>query len=163
MSSSTPDAVDAIQARWLELRPGLDVEVIGIIGRILRSATVINRHSDELLAGLGLGRGEFDVLSALRRTGGPLSPGALRDATSASGAAVTKRLKALATRGLVVRHPDPADGRAALIDLTEAGRDVIDRALPAQLDLERSLIADLPASRRPAVEAALRDVLAMLE
>lgn len=157
------DAVDAIEARWRELRPELDPAPVAVVGRLLRAAAITTRRSDEALAAHGLTRGEFDLLSALRRAGGPQRPSDLTTVSLVSPAATTKRLKALTARGLVERTADPDDGRGARIALTGAGRELIDRAFPAQLATERELLSAIPADRRDDVVAALRLLLASVE
>jgi DNA-binding MarR family transcriptional regulator len=160
---AAPDAIDAIEAAWRELRPDVDLATIAIVGRLLRATALTLRRSDDVLALRGLTRGEFDLLSALRRAGGPQKPSALTTVSLASPAATTKRLKALAERGFVVRAPDPDDGRGALIALTAAGVELVDSALPDLLERERDLLAGVPADRRDDVVAALRLLLASVE
>jgi DNA-binding MarR family transcriptional regulator len=130
---------------------------------LLRAAAITTRRSDEALAEHGLTRGEFDLLSALRRAGAPQRPSDLTTVSLVSPAATTKRLKALTGRGLVARSADPDDGRGALIGLTGAGRELIDRVFPAQLATERELLAGVPAERRDEVVGALRLLLASVE
>lgn len=158
-----PDDVDAIRAGWRRLAPQLDTEVIDTVGRILRAAALLTRRGDEFLAGFGLTRGEFDILSALRRADAPQSPGTLRTVSLASGPAVTKRLRGLEERRLVGRAPNPADGRGALIALTPAGEQLIDDVFPRLLELERALLAGVPAGERTAVVHSLRAALASIE
>lgn len=157
------DAIDAIEREWRAIRPEQDLAPIAIVGRLLRAAALTLRRSDDALALRGLTRGEFDVLSALRRAGEPRRPSDLTTVSLASPPATTKRLKSLEARGLVIRSADPADGRGALISLTPAGADLIDGAFPAQLATERDLIGAIPPGSRDDVVAALRMLLASIE
>ncbi|MDW5597898.1 MarR family transcriptional regulator [Conexibacter stalactiti] len=157
------DPIDTIEREWRAIRPELEIAPIAIVGRLLRAAALTIRRSDEALAQHGLTRGEFDVLSALRRAGGPQRPSDLTTVSLASAPATTKRLKALTARGLVARAADPDDGRGALIALTPTGAELIDRVFPAQLETERELLAGIPAARRDEVVAALRLLLASVE
>lgn len=161
--STTADAVDAIERSWHALRPDQDLAPIAIVGRLLRAAALTVRRSDEALAAHGLTRGEFDLLSALRRAGDPQRPSDLTIVSLASAPATTKRVKALVARGLVARTPDPDDGRGALVSLTPDGVALIDAVFPAQLATERELIAAVPPDRRADVVAALRLLLASVE
>jgi len=45
---------------------------------------------------------------------------------------VTRKIQQLERDGLVVRHADPADGRASRIRLTPAGRRTLERVLKAR-------------------------------
>ncbi|WP_368498315.1 MarR family winged helix-turn-helix transcriptional regulator [Herbiconiux sp. A18JL235] len=161
-SPRQPDDVDRIRADWAALHPEFETEVIELTGRILRSAAVVTRAGDDFLARYDLTRGEFDVLSALRRAGGPRSPGELRTVSLASGPAITKRLKALEQRGLVVRSPNPVDGRGAFIRLTDEGCELIDGVFPELLARERELFGALPDTERASAVEALRAVVRAL-
>nr|WP_301952318.1 MarR family transcriptional regulator [Rathayibacter sp. VKM Ac-2857] len=108
-------------------------------------------------------RGEFDVLTTLRRLAAPQSPTTLRTIGLASAPAVTKRLHALERRGLVLRTANPADGRGALIALTEEGTALVDAAFPEVLDVERELLAAVPDALRDDAARGLRAVLASIE
>lgn len=157
------DAVDDIQAEWHRLRPDLDLDAIGIVGRVLRSAARIVDHSDDVLAAHGLTRGEFDILAALRRSGAPRSPGELRTISLATAPSTTKRLKGLERRGLVQRSSNPADGRGALIALTDSGRALTDEVFPLQLSAEDALLGGLTGGERTALERSLVLLLASIE
>ena len=157
------DVVDEIRAQWRQTRPEVDTAVIDVVGRVLRVAALILRAGDELLARHALSRGEFDILSALRRAGGPQSPGTLRTVGLATGPATTKRLRALVDQGLVTRSVNPDDGRGAFISLTRAGARLVDRVLPELLDVERTLIADVPRAERTALTSSLRGLLVSVE
>jgi DNA-binding MarR family transcriptional regulator len=161
-SATAPDEIDDIRAAWTRLRPGLDTEVVDIVGRLLRAAAIITRHEDEFLRRFELSRGEFDILSALRRAGEPRSPGTLRTISLASGPATTKRLQSLERRGLVARSVNPVDARGAFIALTPAGTRLIDKVFPELIALETSLFDELPVEVRAATAARLRDALAAL-
>ena len=53
-----------------------------------------------------------------------------RDLARAEGldpSTMSRRLGSLADRGLISRQPDPADGRASLLSLTEAGAAAVER------------------------------------
>jgi DNA-binding MarR family transcriptional regulator len=67
---------------------------------------------------------ETSALARLDR-GGPATPGALAKLEQISPQSMGATLGALETRGLIERHPDPGDGRRAVMSLTEAGRQVL--------------------------------------
>ena len=157
------DAVDAIKEQWLALRPDLDVSAMELAARLLRAGALLERETGAYLGGLGLSRGEFDVLTALRRAGGPQSPGSLRTVTLVSAAAITKRVAALQKSGLVERSPNPADGRGALISLTPEGGRLVDEAFPEVLAIERRLLAGLTPAQHARAVTSLRQVLASAE
>jgi DNA-binding MarR family transcriptional regulator len=157
------DAVDAIRDQWLALRPDLDVSAMELAARLLRAAALVERETGAYLGGLGLSRGEFDVLTALRRAGRPQTPGSLRTVTLVSAAAITKRVAALQKSGLAERSPNPADGRGALITLTAAGERLVDEAFPEVLAIERRLLAGLTPAQYARAVTSLRQILASAE
>ena len=67
---------------------------------------------------------ETSALARLDR-GGPATPSALARLEQISPQSMGATLAALEARGLVERHPDPQDGRRAVMSLTEAGRQVL--------------------------------------
>lgn len=51
-----------------------------------------------------------------------------------------KLLAKIEKRGLVARHPNPADRRAALVEMTDKGRELVDEFFPRQLELETKIL-----------------------
>ena len=77
---------------------------------------------------------------------------------------MTHRLDHLEAAGLIVRLPDPADRRGSLVQLTDLGRDAIDRALEVHVDnLHRVFDTALAAEDRELLAGLLRALLTSLE
>jgi DNA-binding MarR family transcriptional regulator len=114
---------------------------------------------------LGLQRGWFDLLAALRRAGAPyeLNPTQLMKATLLSSGGMTKRLGRLVEAGLVERRPDPDDWRGTLVRLTRHGKSTIDKALEAHVANETRRVQSLNAADRRALDSLLRTLLAEVE
>lgn len=68
------DTVAAVVRQWQSVHPDLDTGPMEIIGRINRSAALLQQAEDAPLRRAGLSRPEFDLLGALRRTGHELTP-----------------------------------------------------------------------------------------
>ena len=66
---------------------------------------------------------EYDVLYTLSKCREPLRIGELRRHVLLSQPALSRMVDRLVERGLVARRPDPADGRAVRLALTDAGRE----------------------------------------
>jgi DNA-binding MarR family transcriptional regulator len=160
-----PDHMDRILAQWRRERPDLDVEPIGLLGRLFRSAHLADENLAEGIAPHGLQPGWFDLLAALRRSGRPyeLNPTRLMETTMLSSGGMTKRLDRLDEAGLVQRRPDPADRRGTLVRLTRRGRAVIDKAVETHARNEERLLASLTQADRRALDGLLRKLLAGLE
>ncbi|WP_042390944.1 MarR family winged helix-turn-helix transcriptional regulator [Streptacidiphilus melanogenes] len=157
------DIVTGIMRQWRQVHPELDLEPIGVIGRINRCAALLQQAADAQLQPQQLTRAEFDLLGTLRRSARPLTAGELARETFASGAAVTKRLRRLEQQGLVERRTDARDRRVARLTLTDAGRELADRTLPEQLDREHALLSGLPPEHRAELAERLGELLLHLE
>lgn len=137
------DEVDAVVTAWRRERPDLAVGSMEVWSRIHRLAALLDQHRKRIFTDQGLEPWEFDVLAALRRAGEPyqLSPGQLLRETHVTSGTMTNRIDRLRQRGLVTRQPHPSDGRAALVSLTDGGRERVDEALAALLRQEEELLA----------------------
>jgi DNA-binding MarR family transcriptional regulator len=155
------DEVDEIVATWRRERPDLDVEPLHVLSRIARLAAVLGERRADAFVDHGLQGHEFDVLSVLRRSGAPFerTAGELAALTHVTSGTMTSRLDRLVARGLVTRHPDPADGRLVRVRLTAAGREHVDAAFEQLLATERQLVATLSDDRCGMLADALRDLL----
>ena len=158
----TRDEVDNIVDAWRRERPDLDVDPMEVLSRISRLA----RHLDRLRAGAfsahDLESWEFDVLAALRRSGPPyrLSPGQLLRETLVTSGTMTNRVDRLAERGLVTRQDHPNDRRGVLVELTDAGRNVVDSAFAELMSAERQITAALDVANHDQLTRSLRLLLA---
>ncbi|MET1062745.1 MAG: MarR family transcriptional regulator [Aeromicrobium sp.] len=152
------DDVDRLIAAWRRERPDLDVSPMHVLSRVTRLALHLDRARKEAFADHGLEPSEFDVLSALRRTGEPyqLSPGRLVQETLVTSGTMTNRVDRLVRKGLVERRPDPADRRGVQVRLTPEGRAAVDGALDALIGRERDLLAALPAADAAVLADSLR-------
>lgn len=151
------DAVATMIDQWARERPDLDASPVAVIGRLSRVAQHVSGELAALYRRFGLSEGEFDIIATLRRTGAPhaLAPSALAGATMVTKGAVSKRLDSLEAKGLVERAADELDGRGRIVRLTDAGRRLIDEAMPAHLENERRILAPLPEGDRRELERIL--------
>jgi DNA-binding MarR family transcriptional regulator len=152
------DEVDRLVAAWRRELPDLDVSPFEVLSRITRLARHLDRARRLVFAAHDLEPWEFDVLTALRRTGQPyeLSPGRLLTQTLVTSGTMTNRVDRLATKGLVERRPEPADRRGVRVRLTDDGQKRVDAALAGLLDHERALLAGLPDDDRARLAGLLR-------
>ena len=159
------DPVDQILAQWLRERPDLDVSPMGIIGRMGRLSKHLERAIQVTFSEFGLTIAEFDVLAALRRSGQPyqLSPTELFQTLMVSSGTMTHRIDRLEQAKLVKRIPDPNDRRGTLIQLTDEGFDVIEKAVEAHVTNEHRVLNALEQSEREALAGLLRKLLISFE
>ena len=165
VASSTMDRLDAIEMAWRRERPDVDVKPLILIGRLLRTASLIDVQLADGLAEFDLQPGWFDLLAALRRAGKPyqLNPTQLMQATMLSSAGMTKRLDRMTEADLVERHPDPSDRRGTLVRLTRRGLRTIDAALPVHVRNEARVLGALSAGERRALNELLRKLSADMD
>ena len=115
-----------------------------------RFAAVVDAFHEQVLAPFEIDRGEYEVLSALRRAGAPhrASPSALMRAVGCSSAGIAKRSKKLEAAGFVERSSDPEDGRGALITLSRRGLELQERIFRAHLSAMESRLEGLDEAER---------------
>lgn len=158
------DHVDFILKQWRTQRPDLDTSPMAILGRLARLARIVGPELERTFAEYDLDRASFDVLATLTRSGPPhhLSPADLMQASMITSGAVTQRLDRLEARGLITRAPSESDGRGVRISLTDTGRELINRALPAHLATENRILSGLNRKQRNELAALLRQLLESL-
>jgi DNA-binding MarR family transcriptional regulator len=153
--------------RWLESvdLPGVDKEVEGIVDRINGLRRRFTAMADETLEELGLGLGEWKVLTTLRLSGPPhrRSAGALAKRTELSSGAMTNRLDRMEEAGLVKRLPDPDDRRGVLVELTKEGHRLWEEGLGAQAANEALIAAALTKEEKRRLNGLLRRLMREFE
>ncbi|MBU4213066.1 MAG: MarR family transcriptional regulator [Actinobacteria bacterium] len=159
----TTDKVARIQAQWARERPDLDFSPMGVIGRLHLVAAHLTDELVAVYAQFGLTEAEFDVLAALRRSPDGCAPSELADTTMVTTGGMTKRLDRLQAEGLVERNRAAGDGRARIVRLTAAGRDLIDRAVTAHAANEHRLLEQIGGEAVGVLEPVLRDWLGRFE
>ncbi|MEM8884380.1 MAG: MarR family transcriptional regulator [Planctomycetota bacterium] len=157
--------VDLILEQWRRERPDLDVEPMGLTGRIKRIGGHITREIESVLEEHGLNLASFDVLATLRRAGPPhsLSPGELLENMMVTSGTMTHRIDQLERKGWVERFQNPDDGRGVLVALTHEGFEVVDRAVTDHVDNLARLTGGLSESEFRRLDRLLTRWLATLE
>jgi DNA-binding MarR family transcriptional regulator len=155
------DEVDRIVQAWTRERPDLDVAPLQVLSRVSRLARHLDLARRAAFAEHELDTWEFDVLSALRRSGAPyaLSPGRLVAQTLVTSGTMTNRIDRLEQRGMVDRSPDPSDRRGVVVSLTSKGQAHVDAAMADLLERERGLLRQLDADAQGQLAAALRTLV----
>ncbi|KKZ88136.1 MULTISPECIES: MarR family winged helix-turn-helix transcriptional regulator [Rhizobium] len=165
MSEEKQDHVDRILAQWRRERPDLDVEPMGILGRLKRLGTHLGREVETVLMQHGLSTSAFDVLATLRRSGAPhrLSPGELLEMTMVSSGTMTNRIDQLEKAGFVERILNPEDRRSVLIALTEKGLATVEEAVGAHVANQQRLTRNLTAEDKAEFDRLLKKFLSDFE
>ena len=123
--------------------------------RIARLADAVSRATAQVYAErFDLSRDEWRVLAA-RAELGEVRTSALMEHSTLDKMQVSRAVTRLAGAGLVLRSPDPADGRGYLQRLTPAGRAMHRRIVPMVRAREAFLLDALSPDQRAALDAAL--------
>lgn len=159
------DAIDRFIVEWSDAQPDLDVHYLATLGRILRISTYLRDMVEDWLGEFGLTWEMFDLLVSLQRAGNSkgLRPTDLYEACLLSSGAITNRIDRAEKLGLVVRRPDPEDGRATRIALTRRGQKLAERAMKEHSFRARQIADCLNPGEHEKLSVLLRKILQTLE
>ena len=156
MTGRRGDDVDRIIEQWMRVRPDADVSPLDVLSRMTRISKQLGRIRAEAFQTAGLESWEWDVLAALRRADGPLSPKDLIAQTMVTSGTMTNRIDNLVASSLIERVEGSSDRRVRLVTLTDEGIDRVDVALDALLEAERRLLRGIPADDQARLAELLR-------
>lgn len=113
----------------------------------------------------GRSAGSHSVLATLRRSGKPycLAPTELFSTLMITSGTMTHRMTQLEKRGLIERLANPDDARSKLVQLTQEGFELIDRAVTAHVANEERILEGLDHQQKAQLNENLRLLLARLE
>lgn len=135
MSRSRPLPIDPLaeaKRQWLSHGWADAADGMALVTSVMRAQQLLLARVDTSLKPFGLSFARFEVLRllAFSRSGSlPLSSVVAR--LQVHPTTVTSTAERLVRDGLIVREPHPHDGRAAMLALTDAGRDLVNRATTA--------------------------------
>jgi len=112
---------------WPESNQALSPEIL----RIHRISTHLHHNLEQVLKHYALQAAEFSVLETLRKEKMPhcLTPTELSTAMLFSSGGLTKVLNRIRVAGFIIRIDNPNDKRGKLVQLTEKGKDLIDKVI----------------------------------
>jgi DNA-binding MarR family transcriptional regulator len=117
---------------------------LGRVTRVLRKSS----------AGAPVGHGALSALASLV-TDGPMRLGELAVAEGVSPPSMTRIVAFLESEGHLRRSPDPADGRAFVVEATATGRRLVVSGRETRIRALRERLGRLPDEQRAALLAAL--------
>ena len=124
------------------------------VGGLTRAIESFNRYYIRLPAVRKLSFTTLSVLDTLA-VNGPRRVTELVKTEQISQPGLTQLVTRLERDGLVERRPDPADGRASLVHLTEAGREIGEARREDRSRHLHHLVVQLTPEERQAIAAAL--------
>ena len=138
---------------WAAAAPGM-----GAVTSVMRVQQLFLSRIDDLLAGEDLSFARYEVLVLLSFSrAGALPLGKVGARLQVHPASVTNAVDRLQAQGLVRRDPHPTDGRTTLAAITDAGREVVERAT-ALLNTEVFSSLGLTADEATALVGLLQKV-----
>ena len=97
----------------------------GLLGAIIRLNLSVSHVLEQIAERAGLTMADYLVLGVIRGgKAGRSAPTAIADSLGRTTGGMTLTLDRLVAAGLVVRSPDPDDGRRVVVELTPQGLDL---------------------------------------
>jgi DNA-binding MarR family transcriptional regulator len=121
------------------LFPDVDPSTVALWILATRAGRMTEAFTREVLAEQGIESTEFAILVVLLLAG-PRST-TMSDLASVvvlSQPGTTRALQRSERNGNILRRPDPADGRAVVIELTKAGRNLVEKSMQLLFDRFRA-------------------------
>jgi DNA-binding MarR family transcriptional regulator len=162
ISPAEQDSIDRFLAVVLPRFPTLDPTAEAAVDRMTRIVKHLDKVSGRISARFGINVGEFKVLLKLDRHGA-MTAGELADVLSLSSGAMTNRLDGLEEAGFLTRTRDPEDRRSVLVDVTPAGRELLEKVVETQGAEERDLLAVLSPEDRDRLNDLLRSLVRSID
>ncbi len=157
-------AIDLMMKHWGRERPDLDSSSLGVLARISRLARAAEENAAALLRDYDLSEVEFLLLAAIRTAPDQHpAPRDLLDALMVSSGGLTNRIDRLETAGLIERIANPEDRRGIRLQLTDAGRRLVDEVTTAYVENQNKVLnAALSEKERHTLAQLLRTLLSSL-
>lgn len=137
---------------------GIENQIVAAIRRIMRAVSL---HSRRLLEEHGLTGPQLATLQAVQDLG-PIHPGALAKRVHLSSPTVTGILNRLEDRGVVVRSRAGPDRRKVEVQITDAGRKLLERTPSLLQDRFRAELSRLEEWELHSLLATLGRIAAMM-
>ena len=123
------DVVEASRRVWQQRWDDESASGNAVFTAILRSHQMLMHQVDEVMKGHGLTFARYEVLSWLAaEPGSALALSWISEVLRIPQATVTNLIDRLVADELVRRVPHPTDARTTLAEITDRGREIVDRA-----------------------------------
>lgn len=125
--------------------------------QLLRTREALMQHFRPMLRSRDVSETQWRVLRSLYE-GGELEALELAQVAAVMAPSLTRMLKVLEERGLIVTTRHPTDGRRVLISISPAGRDFMQEALPEMQRIYGRLSLAIDSERMRALQKLLKEV-----
>ncbi|GAA2015710.1 MarR family transcriptional regulator [Brevibacterium samyangense] len=142
------DPIEESRKQWLAHGWESAADGMTLVTSIMRAHQLFLARVDRVLRPLGLTFSRYEVLALLSFTKrGSLPMNKITKRLQVHATSTTNSVDRLESADLARRRPHPTDGRTTLIEITDAGRDLVSRATTA---LNREVFED-PGLEAPAL------------
>ena len=137
-SGESGRAGDAPAPRWLDEQE--TKTWVSLLAMMIKLPAALDA---QLQRDAGLSNFEYQVLAGLSQAPGhTMRMSSLAAWSEGSLPRLSQVIGRMERRGLVRRHPDPADGRSTLATLTGDGAELLEKAAPGHVETVRRLVFD---------------------
>jgi MarR family transcriptional regulator, organic hydroperoxide resistance regulator len=133
-----------------------------LLALFTQAAKLLREAADETMSRHGVRIGQHIVLSVLWEQDG-LSPGEIARHLGTATPTIVNTASRMEEAGLIVRRPDPADGRLVRLYLTPRARAAREPVRAARTALERRATATLTEAELDQLRCALTKIIARLQ
>lgn len=130
---------------------------------LLRTAHLLRRRLEELVAGVGLTAQQYNVLRILRGARGPLPTMEISERMIEPSCGITRLIVTLEEKGLVKREQWPGDRRQVLCQITPAGLRLLERIEPDMDAFDDATARSLSPAQVDALLETLAEIRERLE
>ncbi|GAB2726318.1 MarR family winged helix-turn-helix transcriptional regulator [Nocardia thraciensis] len=133
-------------------------EVIDVIGRQLIRLGRIRERTNAQIVAASKGEIEISAYGIIFRLleDGPMRSGTLAEAMYSDASTISRQVASLVKRGLLERRADPDDGRASVLMVTDAGRDLAEHLRRRRIEVLAHIVADWDHADREQLATLLR-------
>jgi DNA-binding MarR family transcriptional regulator len=155
----------AVPERYRDEMGDAEFDVATIMMTLARLSRQVQENYQNDLRTLRTNYSEYAALHALVMAGPPysMSPSKLNEWVGLSSGGITKTVDRLEADGMIVRAPDPNDGRGVLVTLTERGRRKAERIFEAGLGHYSALLGHIDPDERGSIARSLELLLDAFE
>lgn len=163
MIEKEKDRVDRSVGNWAKILPGLPLDNLLVFSRMRLIIDGITLGRNAILKNHDLTEGEFELIAILMRNNRPMSPTELTREARVSAGGVTKRLKLLEQRKMILKIEHPTDKRAYSVQIRPFVFNIMRPVLEEISAAEEEYLADMSADDRTCLQELLRELALVVE
>jgi DNA-binding MarR family transcriptional regulator len=149
-----PETLEAIAARF----PTLDLSALETWLSLMRASGEVVAYLEDYLSDYSLSQRKFFILILLMRNLDGLSISQLAEKTGVSCASITGVVERMRKAGLVTREEEASDRRVMIVQITQAGNELLEKVLPDHYSRVAQLMSGLSDRERKRLQKLLKQV-----